>query len=176
MAEGFLQALDDFILDRLFQPVADSMPESLSAWSIGINFELGSVVLQVACILVPLVMYGASISESVQSVLVLLCSIVLFIGFQRFRPLVRPNTLNPLRPLMRSLRLICLAFLVYEVISVCVTPAPQSAWLWNRLGLLSQLAFEIGLYFMACQPRPPGAERRAEKRRAELRGAVSDGI
>lgn len=176
MKEGFLQSLDDFILDRLFQPVADRMPESLSAWSIGINFELGSVVLQVACLFAPLVMYGASISESVQSVLVLLCSVVLFIGFQRFRPLVKPNTLNPLRPLMRSLRLICLAFLIYEVISVAITPAAQSAWLWNRLGLLSQLAFEIGLYFMACQPRPPGGERRAEKRLAELRGTVTDGI
>lgn len=176
MKEGFLQALDDFILDRLFQPVADRLPESVSAWSVGINFELGSVILQVACLFAPLVIYGASISESVESVLVLLCSIVLFIGFQRFRPLVRPGTLNPLRPLMFSLRLICMAFLVYETISVLVSSASPSMWLWNRLGLLSQLAFVTGLYFMACQPRPPGGERRAEKRLAELRGVATDGI
>lgn len=176
MKEGVLQALDDFILDRLFQPVADRLPESVSAWSVGINFELGSVILQVACLFAPLVIYGASISESVESVLVLLCSIVLFIGFQRFRPLVRPGTLNPLRPLMFSLRLICLAFLVYETISVLVSSASPSMWLWNRLGLLSQLAFVTGLYFMACQPRPPGGERRAEKRLAELRGVATDGI
>ncbi|MCX8667803.1 hypothetical protein J3T99_09285 [Acetobacteraceae bacterium B3987] len=176
MKEGFLQALDDFILDRLFQPVADRMPEPVSAWSIGINFELGSVVLQVACLFAPLLIYGASISESVQSVLVLLCSIVLFIGFQRFRPLVKPNTLNPLRPLMRSLRLICLAFLIYEAISVFIAPSSPATWLWNRLGLLSQLAFVTGLYFMACQPRPPREERRAAKRLAELRGVATDGI
>lgn len=176
MKEGVLQALDDFILDRLFQPVADRLPGAMSAWSIGINFELGSVVLQFACLLAPLLMYGASISESVQSVLVLLCSIVLFVGFQRFRPLVRPNTLNPLRPLMRSLRLICLAFLVYETISVFMAPSSPASWLWNRLGLLSQLAFVTGLYFMACQPRPPEEERRAARRRVELRGVVTDGI
>ncbi|MCX5616826.1 hypothetical protein NQF87_07560 [Bombella sp. TMW 2.2559] len=176
MKEGVLQALDDFILDRLFQPVADRMPESMSAWSIGINFELGSVILQFACIAAPLALYGGSLSESVQSVLILLCSVVLFIGFQRFRPLVRPNTLNPLRPLMRSLRLVCLAFLVYETISVLVSPASPSMWLWNRLGLLSQLAFVTGLYFMACQPRPPGEERRTRTRLAELRGTVTDGI
>ncbi|MBA5725995.1 hypothetical protein [Bombella favorum] len=176
MKEGFLQALDDFILDRLFQPIADRMPEPISAWSIGINFELGSVILQVACLFAPLLIYGASISESVQSVLVLLCSIVLFIGFQRFRPLVQSNTLNPLRPLMRSLRLICLAFLIYETISVFIAPSSPTTWLWNRLGLLSQLAFVTGLYFMACQPRPPREERRAEKRLAELRGVATDGI
>ncbi len=164
MKAGFVQAFDDFILDRLFQPVADRLPEPMTAWSVGINFQLGSVILQAACALLPLLLNGASFSESVQTVLVLLCSVVLFAGFLRFRPLVRPETMNPLRPMMRSLRLICLGFLVYEAFSVFGAPAGQGGWLWNRIALLSQLAFVTGLYFMACQPRPPRSQRWVNER------------
>ncbi|MCT6854935.1 MULTISPECIES: hypothetical protein [Bombella] len=175
MKADFLKAIDDFILDRLFQPLVDRLPEETSAWNIGISFELGSVLLQVVCLLAPLLLYGATLGESVEAILVLLCSIMLFIGFQRFQTLVRPNMMNPLRPMMYSLRVVCLGFLLYETISLFVGAAKPQMWLWDRLGLLSQLTFVVGLYFMACQMPPPGA-RQARKRRTVIKGVVSDGV
>ncbi|WEQ56058.1 hypothetical protein LV564_02835 [Komagataeibacter nataicola] len=49
---------DAWLLDRIFQPVADALPERLTAMDVGMSFQVGSIVLSAASISALLVLDG----------------------------------------------------------------------------------------------------------------------
>lgn len=169
VGEGIRRA-DEALLDGVFQPIADRLPMGMTSWSLGMSLQLGSLIFQVVSIIAPLFLYSVSINVAVQSVLVLLCSLMLFVAFQRYRTLVRPDMMNPLRPMMRSMRVLGIVFLVYN--GWTVLSISSSFRLWDYLNFLSLLIFVLGLYFMACQLRPPKTRSVSSWRSSFWRRAV----
>jgi hypothetical protein len=47
LADGLIK-IDEFLLDRVFQPLTDRLGEQPSAFDVGISLELGAVVLELA--------------------------------------------------------------------------------------------------------------------------------
>ncbi|WP_018980121.1 hypothetical protein [Saccharibacter floricola] len=166
-----IRRADSALLDGIFQPIADRLPAGWSSWSVGMSFQLGSLIFQGASIVVPFLFYRVSVNLVVQSVLGFLCSLVLFLGFQRYRTLVRPDMMNPLRPMMRSLRVIGIGFVLYS--GWCLVSEPSGDELWNDLDFVSLVIFVIGLYFMACQPRPPKTQNASSWKGAFQRRAAA---
>ncbi|MDF7673634.1 hypothetical protein PT277_01045 [Acetobacteraceae bacterium ESL0709] len=148
-----IQRIDDLILDGLFQPVANRLPANSSSMALGLSFELGSVILQAACVIAPSLLFGLPLGFIPSAIFGFLVSLVFFLVCQKLSALVRPGFLNPLRAQLRALRLIGIAFLVYDLCRA--HPGGQGYNLWWRLDELSQLTFIIGLYFMACEVSPP---------------------
>lgn len=169
VGEGIRRA-DEALLDGVFQPIADHLPMGMTSWSLGMSLQLGSLVFQVVSIIAPLFLYSVSVNVAVQSVLVLLCSFMLFVAFQRYRVLVRPDMMNPLRPMMRSMRVLGIIFLVYNG---WTGSSISSFRIWDYLNFLSLFIFVIGLYFMACQLRPPKARSASSWRSSFWRRAVA---
>lgn len=167
--------IDDVILERVFQPIADRLGDGAKVFSLGCSFLLGSVILQAAAALLPIFLYGTTISTSVQNGLALMCSLVIYLGFQRFAPLVKPGRLNPLRPMLFSLRIVVLFYVFGCTALLWFRPPPPSFLVWEELDLLSQFVFVVGLYFMSCQPRPPGWQHPARKRTSSLKFAPERG-
>lgn len=167
-AGNIFYRIDDLILERVFQPIVDRLPEGVKAFALGSSFLLGSVILQAAAALLPIIFVGSSFSDSMQNGLALLCSLVIYLGFQRFAPLVQPGKFNPLRPMLFSLRIVVLAYVIGSSLFLWFRPPPHAFLIWEELDILSQLVFVIGLYFMSCQPRPPSWQPRNSKRTAHL--------
>lgn len=165
-----IRRMDDALIDRVFQPVVNRLPGRMTGWSIGMNCQLGSLIFQLTYIIVPLFFTSMSLNASIRSILVLLASIILFVGFQRLRPLVRPNTMNPLREMLRSLRMLSIVFVLYSGWQIYAS-ADASAF-WDNLYFISQFSFVIGLYFMACQPRPPKTQKTPWRAGGRMRAAA----
>lgn len=170
----FLQRIDSVLLDAVFQPIADRLPQSLSVWTLAMSCQLGSVLFQFVSILAPILLYGASLGQAMEASLALMINIVFFLGLRRFEPLVRPGTANPLRPMFWGLRLIGLFFFAYQGWSLMTVP--NMFILWAELSEISQMIFVVGLYFMACQPRPPMSRKRENKRVAALAPSPFSGL
>ncbi|GBR45317.1 hypothetical protein [Neokomagataea thailandica] len=158
---------DGWLIDHVFQPAADRLPYEKAAIQLGMSFQLGSLMLTALALLLPIVLFGSSFSDVVDSGLIWLMNFAFFMGMKRSAPLVRSGTMNPLRPMLMAQRLIAIGFVVY-----------QAWWCAGVYGpffelaiimLLSQVTFVLGLYFVACQPRPPRA------RFAQRGGPVIDG-
>lgn len=158
---------DGWLIDRLFQPVADRLPYEKAAIQLGMSFQLGSLMLTALALLLPIVLFGSSFTDTVDSGLIWLMNFAFFMGMKRSAPLVRPGMMNPLRPMLMAQRLIAIGFVVY-----------QGWWCVGAHGLffelafimlLSQITFVLGLYFVACQLRPPRA------RFAQKSGSIIDG-
>ncbi|AAW60368.1 hypothetical protein GOX01_00730 [Gluconobacter oxydans] len=145
--------VDDWLLDRLFQPVADRLPGRLTALQLGLSCQLGALMLDGLSLVLPMLLFGASLANMIDSALIWCISLAFFLGMKRSAPLVRPGMLNPLRPLLRAMRLLSLAFLVYQLFRGM--GAPGFIWLLTQMTTISQLLFTVGLYLVACQPRPP---------------------
>lgn len=145
--------VDDWLLDRLFQPLADRLPDRLTPLHLGLSCQLGALMLDGLSLVLPMLLFGASLGNMIDSALIWCVSLAFFLGMRRCAPMVRPGMLNPLRPLLRAMRLLSLAFLAYQLFRGL--GAPDFVWLVTQLTTISQLLFTIGLYLVACQPRPP---------------------
>lgn len=145
--------VDDWLIDQLFQPLADRLPERLTALHLGLSCQLGALMLDGLSLVLPMLLFGATLGNMIDSTLIWCISLAFFLGMKRSAPLVRPGMLNPLRPLLRAMRLLSLAFLLYQFFRGM--GAPGIVWLVTQLTTISQVLFTVGLYLVACQPRPP---------------------
>lgn len=156
-----LGAIDDWLLDRLFQPITDRLGERLTAFDLGMSLQLGAIVLDLAADLADFAAGHMGVADGLYDGLSGACGVWFYVYLSRQRVLVRPGKANPLRHLYRSLRLLALGFATWGVLSSAM-PGPTSA-LSASLSALSGLAFVAGLYCIACQPRPPGWRRTARE-------------
>ncbi|QDH15350.1 hypothetical protein [Oecophyllibacter saccharovorans] len=159
--------MDALLLDDVFEPIVYRLRDWTQPFALGSSFLLGSVVLQAATTLLPM-LGGANFADNIQGVLAFLCGLVIYFSFQRFAPLVRPGQPNPLRPMLFSLRVVVLLYVIGCSVVLWWRPPPRSVLLWEELDILSQLVFVIGLYFMSCQPPPPARQSQREERRQTL--------
>ena len=156
-----LGAIDDFLLDRLFQPVTDYLGERLTAFDLGMSMQLGAIVLDLAADVAVFAAGRMGLGDGLYDGLSAACGVWFYVYLNRQRALVRPGKANPLRILYRSLRLLALGFAIWGVVSSAMPGT--SGVLAAGLSALSGLAFVAGLYFIACQPRPPGWRRTARE-------------
>lgn len=158
-----LTKLDDFLLDRAFQPVTDRLMGKPSAFDVGMSLEMGAVVLEMAadCVLFAAgwLTWNAALWDGFSCA----CGIWLYVFMGRQRHLVRPGVYNPLRFMYRSLRLLALMFAVWSAVDAAMQTGRGA--LAYALSALSNIAFVAGMYFVSCQPRPPGWQA-SRKRRA----------
>jgi hypothetical protein len=157
-----LTKLDDFLLDRVFQPLTDRLGDRPSAFDIGISLELGAVVLEVAADAALFAVGRLTVGAGLWDGFSCACGMWFYVFMVRQRSLVRPGHANPLRLMYRSLRLLALGFALWSVFAA-ITAEPLGV-LSYALNAVSNLVFVAGMYLISCQPRPPGW-RAAERAR-----------
>lgn len=167
-ASNFIVRFDDWLIDRLFQPVANRLPSVLPVVQLGMSFQLGSLMLNGAALLLPIVLFGATMGGVVDTSLIWFMNLAFFLGMKKTIPMIRQNMLNPLRPMMLSMRMIAMAFLIYQLFRSL--DGVGIGWILSQLMTLSQLTFVIGLYFVACQPQPP------RQRMSSRTGPIIEGV
>ncbi|GBR67129.1 hypothetical protein [Gluconobacter kanchanaburiensis] len=164
-----LVRMDDWLIDHLFQSVADRLPERLTALHLGLSCQLGALMLNGLSLLLPVLLFGATLGTMIDGILIWGVSLAFFLGMRRSAPMVRPGMLNPLRPMLRAMRLLSVGFLAYQFFRNMGAPA-GAFWLIDQLNTISMILFSVGLYLVACQPHPP------RQRMAGRRGTVIEGV
>lgn len=104
-----LTAIDDWLLDRVFQPVADRLGERLSAFDLGLCLQLGAVVFDLAADAALFAAGLLGVGDGIYDGLSCAGGVWFYALIARQRPLVGQVRPNPLRVLYRSLRLLALA-------------------------------------------------------------------
>ena len=164
-----LIAADAWLLDRCFQPLTDWIGEKPSAFDLGLSLQLGAVVFELAADLTLFANGLLTVLDGLYDGLSVACGVWFYVYIAGQRTLVSRGRANPLRIMYRSFRLIGLGFSVWSLFSSLTSDV--SGTLSNGLTALSSLAFVAGLYFISCQPRPPGW-RRSVRTLAEARGVA----
>ncbi|GBR22100.1 hypothetical protein [Asaia spathodeae] len=156
---------DLWLLDRVFQPVSDRLPEKLPSAELGMSLQLGAIVFFLAAIVILSISGYASIGDSVFNILNWVLFVAFYLAIMRMRGLVKPGQANPLRSMLFGMRPLNVGFLIYSLwVGVTGNGALMLASLFM---IVSNMIFTMGLYFVSCQPRPP--VRRRSQSRVELR-------
>ena len=148
---------DMWLLDRVFQPLVDRLPERPSGFDIGLSLQLGAVVLSAAAIVALIATGMVGFLNGLSNVVIWLFGVAFYAGNSRLRPLIRPGHANPLRLMLQGMRPLSIPFLAYGI-WVMVTAPPALAMAF-RFNMLADLLYVIGLYVISCQPRPPAYRR-----------------
>ena len=148
---------DVWLLDRVFQPMVDRLPERPSGFDIGLSMQLGAVVLSAASIVALIATGLIGVLNGFSNVLIWLFGVAFYIGNSRMRPLVRPGHANPLRLMLQGMRPLSIPFLGYSV--WIMLSASRELEMAFRFNALADLLYVIGLYVISCQPRPPAYRR-----------------
>ncbi|MBE7212868.1 MAG: hypothetical protein INR65_17790 [Gluconacetobacter diazotrophicus] len=148
---------DAFLLDRVFQPVVDRLPERPSGFDIGMSLQLGAVVLDAASLVAMLALGRMGFGTGLWNAMTWLFAAFFYMSIQRMRPLVRPGHANPLRFMLQGLRPLSIPFALYSLwIMHGATLAMALALEFNAL---ANVIYVLGLYLISCQPRPPAYRR-----------------
>ncbi|MCX2563885.1 hypothetical protein [Acetobacter thailandicus] len=155
LGERITQA-DAWLLDKVFQPLADRLPERMNVLDVGMSFQLGSLLFSAASIIAVFIFNGIEdFSSMVFNILIWALCVTFFIGLCRMRALVKPGYANPLRHVLRGVRIVSIPFTIYTMWQANVTAPPFFQAMW--FNALSNLVFVIGLYLISCEIRPPQA-------------------
>ncbi|BAK83517.1 hypothetical protein D3W54_11070 [Komagataeibacter medellinensis] len=149
---------DSWLLDRIFQPFADALPERLTAMEVGMSFQVGSIVLSAASISALLVLEGMTLNNVITNLLGWFFEVIFYIGIHRLRRMVRPGYQNPLRVMLAGMRPISIPFAAYAVYQAVTAERAYELALW--FNSLSQLVFVAGIYLISCNIPPPGHRAR----------------
>ncbi|GBQ70763.1 hypothetical protein AA103196_2587 [Ameyamaea chiangmaiensis NBRC 103196] len=145
---------DEWLLDRVFQPVADRLPERLTALEIGMSFQLGALLLSAVSIGAMVVIGHLGFGDAMFNVLTWSVGLAFFVGINRVRPLVKPGHLNPLRPMLAGMRPLSIPFAIYSLWQGVTAPPGFELAMW--FNSLANMAYVLGTYLISCTPRPPG--------------------
>ncbi|ANA13440.1 hypothetical protein [Acetobacter oryzifermentans] len=155
-----IKRMDSWLLDEVCQPLADKLPERLTAFEVGMSCQLGSLLLSAVSIIAVFIVTGMNdFGNMIFNVLVWALCVTFFIGLSRLRVLVQPGKANPLRYMLISVRIISIPFTFYVIYQAITSPVTFSSAMW--FNAFSNIVFVVGLYFISCQPRPP--QRRAKE-------------
>jgi len=153
---------DGWLLDRVFQPMVDRLPERPSGFDIGMSMQLGAVVLDAASMVAMFATGAMSPGNAAWNVLTWIFAVVFYVAIARMRPLVKPGRPNPLRFMLQGLRPLAIPFALYSF--WIMASAPAAVAMAMRFNALANLVYLLGLYLISCQPRPPGLRRTVPKR------------
>lgn len=153
--------IDSWLLDKVCQPVADRLPEKLTALDVGMSCQLGSLVFSAVSIIAVFVLNGMTdFSNMAFNVLIWGLCVTFFVGLARMRVLVKPGRPNPFRYMLQGVRLVSIPFACYTLFQAYGTSTPYFLPMW--FNALSNLVFVVGLYLISCQPRPPQTRARED--------------
>ena len=157
-----LTAADAWLLDRIFQPIANRLGERPSAFDLGLSLQFGAVVFDLAADVALFAAGLLGVADGLYDGLSCACGVWFYVTIARQRPLVRQGRPNPLRVLYRSLRILTLGLATWSLVSSAVSGAVDG--LSDGFSALSAVAFVAGMYLISCQPRPPGQHRTRRSR------------
>lgn len=148
-----VNSMDLHILDKVFQPVADRLPEKWPPFEVGMSFQLGALLFYAASIVMIVLGNGLTFMSAIFDALSWSVGLVLFVGIMRMRVIVRPGHVNPLRFMLQGLRPLSIAFALFAMWrGTGAERISDLAWCFI---VLSDVAFSVGLYFISCQQNPP---------------------
>lgn len=145
--------MDLWVLDRVFQPIADRLPEKWPPFEVGMSFQLGALLFYATSVILIMVVNGLGLASAFFDVLSWAVGLALFVGIMRMRVLVRPGHANPLRIMLQGLRPLSIAFALFSLWRGA-GPGQISDLAWCFI-VLSDVAFSVGLYFISCLQNPP---------------------
>ena len=148
---------DAWLLDHVFQPLVDRLPERPSGFDIGLSLQLGAVVLSAASIVALIATGVVGFLNGTANVLIWLFGVAFYVGNSRMRPMVRPGHANPLRFMLAGMRPLSIPFLAYSL--WIMLTAPPVLVMALRFNAIADLLYVVGLYVISCQPRPPAYRR-----------------
>lgn len=154
-----LGRVDDFLIDRVFQPMADRMAERCSPLRLGATCLEQSFLI--AMVLIGLDALGGRLSwgwAGVWGMLYLVGGgfLVRFIG--RTDRYLRLGRVNPLRLVHRGPRLFVLVLAPFDLLRLVALSSEP--WASKAMALACLVLMVGGMFFSACQKLPP-AERKA---------------
>lgn len=148
---------DGWLLDRVFQPLVDRLPERPSGFDIGMSMQLGAVVLDAASLVAVIATGRMGFGNAAWNVFTWLFAAFFYMAIARMRPLVKPGHANPLRFMLQGLRPLSIPFALYSV--WIVMRAPPTLELALGFNTLANIIYVVGLYLISCQPKPPAFRR-----------------
>ncbi|MGL4686745.1 MAG: hypothetical protein ACRCVY_08335 [Commensalibacter sp.] len=148
-----IEQMDLWLLDRVFQPVADRLPERFSALSIGMNLQLGALFFSAACLLLLLIFFKMELITALIIIAIWCFGLFFYIGICRVHQMVKIGTPNPFRFMLLGIRPISIALSTYDLWRSLTIPFPLCFPLF--LNGLGSVVFVLGLYFISCQLNPP---------------------
>ncbi len=140
---------DAWLLDRVFQPVVDRLPEKPSGVDIGTSMLLGAVVLDAACLIAMIASGLIGFGGLVWNGMTWLFAVVFYVAMIRVRPLVRPGHTNPLRQMLQGLRPLAIPFVIYSIWLVVRAPVPLKMAM--EFNALANIVYVLGLYLLSSQ-------------------------
>ncbi|MDG6094482.1 hypothetical protein LOC54_05035 [Acetobacter sp. AN02] len=148
---------DLWILDRIFQPVANRLPERLPATECGMSCLFGALMLSAVAIVSIIFMVGMSPGNITFNMLTWVFGLSFYLGISRVRSVIRPGQANPLRVMLLGMRLISIPFAAWSFWQSVSAPAGLMLPLW--FNFLANLVFVTGIYLVSCQLPPPAMQR-----------------
>jgi hypothetical protein len=144
---------DSWLLERIFQPVADRLGEKPTAFDIGMSMQLGAIVLDAAAVIAIFMAGGLSIDSALWNGLTWALGFAFYLSINRMRPLVRPGHANPLRFMLQGFRPLSIPFMLYSMYQAATAQPPFLMAM--QFNALANLVFVVGLYLVSTQPKPP---------------------
>jgi hypothetical protein len=154
-----ISRFDLWVLDRVFQPLADRLPERLPGFEVGMSLLFGSLMLSAAAMAAMVALVSMDVLDiTINGVIWLVC-VTFYLNINRSRPMVKSAYVNPLRFQFLGMRPVSIVFLLYAVWQGISAEPPLVLATW--FNTLANAAFSCGLYFVSCNVRPPMKKRMA---------------
>ncbi|MCT6842529.1 MAG: hypothetical protein M3Z93_05305 [Commensalibacter sp.] len=151
-------ALDLWLLDRFFQPIADRLPEKWSALKIGMSLQLGSLVFSAGSLILLVLYFEMSVFSVLFNVMAWCLGVLFYLSIYRMQSIIRIGFLNPFRMMLAGIRIISIPFAIYSIyLGIVADQRFQETLLLNSI---SNTIFVFGIYLISCQPNPPPEKKR----------------
>lgn len=163
--DNILVQIDFWLLDTIFQPIANRLPGEKMNLRVGTNMVLGSVIFSFAFLLLPMIMFGVGLFHSVYNLMSCVMMICFYMYVHQNQSLVREGFVNPLRYHLFGIRIISIPFAIYGFY-VWMT----SGTIIGRITLfycISNILSVCGLYLVSCNVNPP---KKQEQRKVAFSG------
>jgi hypothetical protein len=143
-----LHKMDDYLIDRVFQPTADALWRVASCYGLAAFFYTGFMFIFASC---------RVINQSYFSLLFFMLWMPLR-AFRAYREDQKParNVVPIYRVSEFYLRVLDIPLVVASVACAVI---PDSSGVIFRIGEISWVLLFLGDYFMACRKRPPAQSR-----------------
>lgn len=157
ISDYFLK-MDLWLLDHIFQPMADRLPERWSALKIGMSLQMGSLVFSAGSLILLILYFEMSFFSAIFNIMAWCLGVLFYISIYRMQSMIRVGFLNPLRMMLAGIRIISIPFAIYSIyLGVVADDRFQDTLLLNSI---SNSIFVFGIYLISCQPNPPPEKKR----------------
>ncbi|CAK7192918.1 hypothetical protein COMNV_01128 [Commensalibacter sp. Nvir] len=150
---NYLIKLDFWLIDNVFQPIADRLPGERTSINLGLNLILGSVVFSLAFLILPLILYNSGLFASTYNILSCILAFCFYGYVYQTQSLIKERYVNPLRYHLFGIRIISLPFAFYGLYVHFI-----GTYFVNKISLfysISNVLSLCGLYMISCNLNPP---------------------